>query len=319
MAKKTPKKTGAKKAPVKLIYIHASKDWGKGWLSEKKIANAIKRGEKINVKSKDGKDLIKNVKKAVNNPVFKQKIERSDFDRKKILSEIKSLDIDFYNSIKNNSDAELKAIIKTADNIKINVKDEDFEAISGIKIKGRKQRKEFYEKLYIDYQLRKKEFDNNVQLFMADFAEKNGINKDVVFMRTTQKGMFFYQTGNFIDRLKEEINGDKTTIDIIDFQGYKKKFKRHSEATKFLSELNSQINDILDIVNPKIKGKRQKEIYIRIMEIITTDINGEIKNITYDYSNLEIDASESDKLNFEQWFFEENGYEINPKKDIENI
>lgn len=287
--------------PKKLIYIKESKDYAAGWITPRKLKNAIARGEKIKVNDnnkkliKTYKNEIKNQQPQKNEPPRREKIPANvTGDRQNRYKEPKQDETKTKQSITSKRNEQPEQAIKTAPPVIINQS-----AINELSRKVRKPDGTYFSREYY-LELEKKRIEGKSKV--DDFLKTLDKKYNATIIKEVTEYMFFYQTGNFIEILKETIGELKTgaTISITDFDGDEGiPHTSTARALSIISALNSLINEALRLIQSEHKKAeiargiepakvKPLSIYILIPETIKSNSKGFVLSVKYDYSKWDI-------------------------------
>lgn len=282
-----------------MIYIKSGNGWEAGWITERKLKNALKKGEKLKVSDKYKKQYNeirkeirtesqkeKTVTKSNNRNVGyvskskrnkpKQKVSNDTVKRKSGLKEVYAPKIQFNKSALN----EIKKRLR--------------------KNTGKRGNPLFPKEYYESVLQRARDERLTLEEMLNIISDEN---KGVIVYSTDKSETFHFQTGTIIDRISGD-GGDMAKgaeIVITDFQGDEFTFTSVANAMKLISELNAKLNNTIgNIQNAMVKKKgKSYPIYVWVPETSHGNSKGETTKIEQNFSEYRVEGI--DKATFDYY------------------
>lgn len=273
--------------PKKLIYIKESKDYAAGWISPRRVKNAIARGEQIKVNDSNKKllnEIKKEVKQTKQSPFFSTESNEPP-PRQKNTKEVKQ------------SFAQGKRVheILTAPPVIINQS-----AINELRKKVRKPDGTYFKREYYEEMERARAAEKSK---IDDYLKTLDKKYNAIVIKEVTEDILFFQTGNFVELIQDGGNEMKVgaTVTVIDFEGNggDEPHTSISLALSHIAALNAQINEVIkqfqkEHTAQEMKGGAEKgkikplQIYVLIPETIKSNSNGFVLSVKYDYENYSV-------------------------------
>lgn len=276
-----------------MIYIKSGNGWEAGWITERKLKNAIKRGEKPIVSEKYKKQ-VNEIRKEI----------RSELPQKKTVTTKSKRNVEPISKPKRNkpkqyvSDKPVATVKRKSGLKEVYAPKIQFNksALDEIKNKLRKNTgkrgnplfsKEYYEAVLQRAKEERITLDEMLQIISDE-------NDGVIVYASDKSETFHFQTGTIIDRISGE-GGDMAKgaeIVITDFQGDEFTFTSVANAMKLISELNTYLNNTIGNIQDAMQAKKGKSypIYVWVPEKTTGNSKGETTRIEQDFSKYRVEG-----------------------------